>query len=379
MKKIKMNRLSKLFKIQFIFLIGVVCSVISLRSQTVKKYDYKNFVVNEERYFAIPFCYLGRHNRNPLVFINYMKLYDKQYMYVPMSTPGYDLKELLNYNEYFELENIWHLDDINNRFRYWPGSDPSEDYKLWMNQFIDFIKSNNTNIVPVTPYIIKIGNTDKHVSLYPPNRIQVPVSKAIQRGIKSYKKDVLIYDYFIIKCKINYIRQDSINIFMPVIAPKRIDIRKNLFFISNYFYIPFNIAGKSRFDQMMTFYRFKDGIYSIESLLNVYKNKRDAYKNYKNAYKSKISGYPNISSKHDFKHQLKHRIKYSYNEIDFHNIRLYFTDQELELLLKAFNSSHKNKVNLYAPQTVKENIIISIREFSIPSEHELLEYISNCK
>lgn len=379
MKKIKKNCLNKLFKIRFIIYLVLVCSNIPLRSQTHNKYDYKNFVVNEERYFAIPFCYLGKLEPNPLEFINYMKLYGTQYKYVPISTPGFDLKELINYNEYFELDNIWYLGNIYYGFSIWHSSDPSDDYKLWMKQFIDFIQLNSKGLPSGPTYITKIGDSDKQVSIFPPNRIQFTVSKTVQRGIKSYNRLVPLYDFFIIKCKINYIRQDSINIYMPVLAPKRNDIRNNLFFMSNYFHVPFNLVGKSKFDKMTTFYRIYGNSQSIVDVKNNYNHHRNVSNIFKDDYKNCSLGYIGNLTKYNYQDQIKYLIKYSENEINFHNIRLYFTDQELELLLKASNSSHKNKVNLYAPQMVRENIIISIREFSIPSEHELLEYLSNSK
>ena len=322
-----MNLLNKLLKIQFIFLISLLCSLISLRSQTVKKYDYKNFVVNEERYFAIPFCYLGELEHNPLEFINYMKLYDRQYKYVPLSTPGFDLQELLNYNEYFDLDNIWYLDNINSGFRYSAGYGPSEDYKLWMNQFIDFIKLNNKGLVSGPTYITKIGVSDKQVSIFPPNRIQITKSKTVQRGIKSYNRLVPIYDFFIIKSKVNYIRQDSVNIYVPVLAPRRNDIRKNLFFMSSYFLIPFNLAGKSKFDKMTTFYRIYGNSQSIVDFKKNYNNNRNVSKIFTYDYKNCSRGYIGNFTKYNYQDQIKFLIKYSNNEIDFHNIRLYFTDQ----------------------------------------------------
>lgn len=375
-----MNLLSKLLKIQFIFLIGLLCSVISLRSQTLRKYDYKNFVVNEEKYFAIPFCYLGKFGEfqsNPLELIDYVQLYNAISI-KPTAPPAFDLKELLNYNSYFDIKNIWHLwslEVITGRPQSIDGPYfPSEDYKLWTNQFIGFIKSNSTNFSPTPSYIIRIGNTDNQVTVYSPNRIQIPVSEIIQRGIKSYKRFVPIYDFFIIKCKINYISQDSVNIFMPIISPKRRDIRNNLFFMSPSFYIPFNIAGRTKLDQMFTFHHFNSG-YSSDDILRVFKNKGNALKKFKYEYKGNApEPFKNLTI-HNYQNQIEYLFEYKSSPSDFLNSE-YIISHDYSFVLKTADSCNKNRVNIFAPQIVKENIIVSILEFSIPTEQEIIRFIS---
>lgn len=376
----KMNLLSKLFKIQFIIFIGLVCSIISLRSQTLKKYDYKNFVVNEEKYFAIPFCYLGKFGEfqsNPLEFIDYIQLYNAIRI-KPTAPPAFDLKELLNYNSYFDIKNIWYLWSLE-AITGMPQSVggpyfPSEEYKLWTNQFIDFIKSNSTNFSPTTSNIVKIGNTEKQVIIYSPNRIQIPVSAIIERGIKSYKRFVPLYDFFIIKCKIKYISQDSVNIFMPVISPKNRDIRNNLFFMSPSFCIPFNIAGKSKWDRMFTFYRFNNG-YSPDDILRIFKSKRNALKKFKYEYKSNSpEPFKNLSI-HNYQNQIKHHSEYKRNPSDFFNSE-YIISHDYRFVLKTADSCNKNRVNIFVPQIAKENFIVAILEFSIPTELEIIRFIS---
>jgi hypothetical protein len=334
--------------------------------QKLEKYDYKNIVVSKEIYLAIPYCYLGEMKNKSLEYFNYMWLfyfgYDKYFNH--LRYPSFDLNDILNYNDRFQINNIWYLPDVlPMEFKAISNKDT-----LWIDEFLKHMKSNVDGFLYNNSVQVSIGNTPKNVLIFSPNRIQIPVSKFIQKGINAYPIFNPIYDFYILKCTINYIYQDSTNIFMPLISPKRKELRNNLFLVSHALQIPFNIACKNRWEHVYTYYSHCDRLHFI--------NQEQAIRDYRFAKKYYCENNYLIRG---FKDALKRVDSYSdryYTWFYGINYDVIHKPGNYKYLMKVANCPNKKKVNVYAHQTVQENFILSILEFSIPSEQELIEYIS---